>query len=167
MKQGDLVEYQGKRWVVQKYDPRRTRTATLANCSENSGVSFEVPHDLDRDPKELRVVSNPMTEWPFFVPPEKPRFGELLEVSLIKGMEGQPLQPYYDWVLIGHSVFFRPDLNPRLGDVFFCTYAKGSQRVLVNKSVGTMKQRTTKKVRVKKQPKTAYDHLLADDDDEV
>jgi len=163
MKRGDLVDYQGSHWIVQVYDARRTKLALLLKAD---GTTEEVPHDLD-----LPIVGNPSQEWPFVTVPEKPRWGRVANVSVVttRGLRG--LVPFADWMLSdpvrsGGSLFLRPGLNLRTGDILQVAFEKGVTNVPITPSFGTVSVRQARAVTRKPvRPATVYDRLTSDDED--
>lgn len=168
MKRGDLVDFQGRTWLVQMYDPRRLRIAQLLAAD---GAALEVACDLDKTDPTFQVLSNPSADWPFVTAPEKPRWGKVLQVSRIVNGKLVPLTPVTDWVLaeplrFGGALFLNPSLGLKHGDILQVQYEKGAANVGVSPTFGTIERRKALAVapKVKRGPATSYDRLLSDDE---
>ncbi len=171
MKRGDIVSYQDRHWLVQTYDPKRLRIAQLLAAD---GATIEVAHDLDQTDPGFRVLANPSIDWPFLTVPEKPRWGKVTGVSRIQERQLVALVPVTDWVLSdplrpGGSLFLRPGLGLKLGDILQVRFEKPGYavNVTVPRTYGTVAGRVAMATqpKVKKGPATSYDRLLADDGD--
>jgi len=171
MKRGDIVVYQGRSWLVQMYDAKRLRVAQLL---ADDGTAVEIAHDLDAtEPKALQVLSNPSADWPFLMVPEKPRWGQVTQISRVQGRQLVPLAPVLDWVFSdplrsGGSLFLRPALGLKVGDVIQVQFTKPGYmiNVPIPRAYGTIKQRQAQAVapKVKRGPATSFDRLLSDDE---
>ena len=170
MKRGDLVDFQGRTWLVQMCDPRRLRIAQLLAAD---GTPLEVAHDIDKTDATFRVLANPSADWPFVTTPEKPRWGKVKQICRITGSQLVPLTPVADWVLAeplrcGGALFLNPALGLKPGDILQVQYDKPGQAVNVNLSptFGTIERRKAQAVtpKVKRGPATSYDRLLSDDE---
>jgi hypothetical protein len=159
MKVGDVVRYQDQLWYVRLVDRFRLGVAIL----DNDQGSREVAHDLDTAGDELEVIANPSEEWPFISPPSR---GHITRVDLVRGTRVEELTPYEDWVAPGGSVFFRPSLAPKVGEMFVVYFGSSVVRVLVRRrTLDTFKRRQDRLKVQPKEPINAYTALLRDDDD--
>jgi hypothetical protein len=159
MKVGDLVRYQNELWYVRLVDRFRLGVAVL----DNAQSSREVPHDLDTTGGEVEVIANPSEEWPFISPPSR---GHVTQVDLVRGTQTETLTPYEDWIAPGGSVFFRPSLAPRVGEMFLVHFGSSVVRVLVRRrTLDTFKRRQDRLKVQPKEPLNAYTALLQDDDE--
>jgi len=169
MKRGDLVLYEGSHWVVQLYDAKRLRVALLLKAD---GTTQEVPHNLDQDETVLKVIGNPPTEWPFITVPEKPRWGQVTTVSRVERSGLKPLEPFADWILSdplrsGGSLFLRPTLGLRMGDIIQVAFTKAGSvvNVQITAGFGTVAARQARATVPKPaRPSTTYDRLLNEDE---
>ncbi len=166
MKLWDLVLYLDRHWVVRRYDPKRTRSATLI---DSMGVQEDVAFNLDSS-GNVKVLSNPPETWPFISVPVKPRKGRVIAVLRPVGQTPVSLVRFVDWmpadpVNSGGAVFLSPDLGLRMGDTVLVQYEdKTFARVTIPSSFGTVKQRTDKATpKTKPAQRTAYTQLLDDD----
>lgn len=166
MKRGDLVLYKGSHWIVQVYDPRRLRIAQLLKAD---GEATEVPFD-----QEVEVVGNPAAEWPFVTVPEKPLWGKVTTVSLVRMTGLIPITLFSDYLFSdplrsGGSLFLRPGLGLRVGDILQVAYEKADRRtnVPIVPSFGTVAARQARAASAKlvQRPTTAIERLLDDDRD--
>lgn len=166
MRLGDLVQYHDRYWVVRRYDPKRTRSATLL---AEEGATMEVPYDHDAL-GGLVVLANPGQDWPFITLPAKN--GYLISAIVFRGV---PIPPVTGWVASdptrsGGPVFLAPDARLRYGEALLIHY-KGVGRPAVTKRVdiprdfGTVRQRVNRVEAARPVPeeKNAFTRLLADD----
>jgi len=166
MKLGDLVQYKGTHWIVRRHDPKRTRMATLVAAS---GQSEEVAHDSDAK-GQVVVIANPSTEWPFIVLKERPKFGKLVEIIRFRGMTVTAhLQLNVDWVpsdplRSGGAVFFSPTLGLLVGETLSALHEHGRASFTVPANFTTVRARVEKATPKPREPKSAYDHLLDEDE---
>lgn len=162
MKLGDLVSYIDGFWVVTRYDPKRTRTATLRNAT---GTSIEVPHD-----ESVSVLANPSQEWPFIAAPIKPKWGPITTLVRPSPSGTITLTLYQDWIpsepsRAGGSLFLNPNLRLQIGDYLLATHANGtSSSIVISTAFGTVHQRQTRAAAKPKPDRTAYTRLLDDVD---
>lgn len=173
MRLGDLVRYLDQHWLVSRYDPKRTRSATLLAAS---GSTLEVPFDHDAL-GGLVVVANPSRDWPFITVP--PRNGYVVDTI---SFQGQPLEPFTQWVASdptrpGGPVFLAPDPRLRYGEALLIQYVPvqrtgtGSRRAVIlrvdiTKDFGTVRQRVARVEAARpkvEEKKNAFTRLLADD----
>lgn len=172
MKAGDLVEVEGKRWLVRNLD-RSTRSAILLSPT---GEAAAVPDNLENsEPEKCKVICNPATQWPFVMVQVKPTFGQLREIVLPKPSgDEQQLIPFEHWVKpdmlqVGGAVFLNPDLRLGLGDMLVAVYERGRTRVPIPRNFGTAKQRQARSASTLPQVPNLYERLNAGgaiDDDE-
>lgn len=163
MKLGDLVSHDNAFWIVTRYDPKRTRTATLLN---SEGLSQEIAHD-----EPVEVIANPSLDWPFVAAPVKPMLGPIKMLSWPKpGVEILPLVLYRDWlpsdpIRAGGSIFLNPSLGLRIGDFLLAAHVSGKlSRVDIPNNFGTVHQKLARKAdKPKAVDRTAYTRLLDDD----
>lgn len=162
MKLGDLVAYEDQFWVVARFDPKRTRTATLCRAD---GHALEIPHD-----QTLRVIANPSSEWPYVAAPIKPRLGPVVKLSRPARTSSVELVLYQDWLpseptRAGGSIFLNPNLRLQIGDYLLATHANGqASSVVIPGGFGTVRQRQARMVsKPKPEQRTAYTRLLDDD----
>ncbi len=164
MKLGDLVAHENEFWVVARYDPKRTRTATLRR---GDGTALEIPHDL-----EVRVIANPGSEWPYVAAPIKPKWGPV--VALTRPSPSGPagavvLTLYQDWLpsepsRAGGSIFLNPNLRLQVGDYLLATHTNGrSSSIVIPAHFATVHQRQARAAAKPKPDRTAYTRLLDDD----
>ena len=156
---GDIVEYMGKRWVVGFYKPEIKSFLLYDSIS----ATLEVPDDAKHT-----VICNPAKEWPFV------SIKELGQVSkIIVPVPRGTLELAYleHWVTNspdkrGGSVFLEPSLKLKLGDTLNITYASGKiSRASIPRLFSTVAQRVARATAKPKEPKTAFDHLIGNDDD--
>jgi hypothetical protein len=161
VKLGDLVAYEDHFWVVTRYDPKRTRTATLRRAD---GHALEVPHD-----QTLRVIANPSSEWPYVASPLKPRWGPVVKLTRPSRVNQVELVLYHDWlpsdpVRAGGSIFLNPNLRLQIGDYLLATHADGhASSVVIPGGFGTVQQRQARMTKPKPELRTSYTRLLDDD----
>lgn len=179
MEIGDLVSYQGQRWLVMSFD-RVSRLMTLVNFE---GGSAEIPREYDRTHKtELQVIANPSRQWGLLTAKIKGTsagpFVRVVDPAPI-GKPEKVLEPWQDWVpsdfaRSGGSFFVNPEVGLLPGTVLIATHRNGTSiRVPVPKTFGTVTerknlvQRTAAAKVVTKKPKehTRFSRLLADDDE--
>jgi hypothetical protein len=161
MNTGDIIELNGRRWHVGVFH-REVRTFTVYDVA---GKPAEVPNDI-----EHKVIANPAKGWPFAVAKEHRSWGNLTQV-VIPGRD--PLQVLTDWApgnpgRQGGSIFLNPALGLRLGDTINLQYSSGrAARVTIKGSFATVEQRVERLNAKPKEPKTAFDHLMMDDDEDT
>jgi hypothetical protein len=170
VKLGDLVSHENRFWIVTRYDPKRTKTATLR---EADGTALEVPCNAP-----VTVIANPGQEWPFVAAPLKPKWGPITTLArptspgtvATGGLIIVPLTLYQDWLpsepsRAGGSIFLNPALHLQAADTLLATHSNGrSSSLVIPGHFGTVYQR---RARAAASPKpvdrTAYDRLLDDD----
>jgi hypothetical protein len=165
VKLGDLVRDGHEFWIVTRYDPKRTRTATLRNAA---GTAVEVPHD-----SPMTVVANPGQDWPFVAAPIKPKWGPITRLTWpsppSSAAEGLVLSLYEHWLpsepaRAGGSIFLNPTLGLRVGDYLLATHGSGkSSSIVIPAHFGTVYQRQAARLAKPKPDRTAYTRLLDDD----
>lgn len=138
MNLGAVVRYEEKLWRVYKLDSH-VRTATLIRWG---GHLQEVADD---DPNVV-VVAN-LDQWPVVTARVKPTAGPLVKLSLTRNGRSRALEPLVDWVpsdlmRAGGSIFMKPELNLRVGEILIAEYANGNAtRIVITKRYGSMAQR--------------------------
>jgi hypothetical protein len=160
---GDIILYEGQRWKVQN----RSRSARVCLLSNWEGQQTEVVDDADRRlDSGVTLLYQPST-WPFLAVPQRPRFGRIIEVQ----RRGEKLEPLEDWVpsglfSSGGSLFFNPTLRLRLGEVLTLIHERGRSRAAITRSFGTarFKRRRAAGPWEPREPTSAYDRLMSDDD---
>jgi hypothetical protein len=163
VKLGDLVSHDNHFWIVARYDPKRTRTATLLN---REGLSMEIPHN-----EPVEVVANPSRDWPFVAAPVKPMLGPVVGITRSSSADVvDDLELYRDWIpseptRAGGSIFLSPLLRLRPGDFLLLRHVTGkTSRVVIPHTFGTIGQKQARNIAKPKPVKTAYTRLLDDDD---
>lgn len=175
MRFGDIVEWQGQRWLVRGLD-RDMRTAALTN---HIGAQ-SVPDDLDRvQPEACQVICNPPKEWPVVSMTPRLKYGRLLSIDRLGPglVMTTVLAHLYEWMVpdpgqIGGGVFFNPSLGLRFGDQLLATYERGKSRIEIPRTFLSPVQKIARAA-IPAPPKriSVYDRLrtnpyAADDDDE-
>jgi hypothetical protein len=163
VKLGDLVQHSDAYWLVTRYDPKRTRTATLLNAV---GAVLEIPHD-----EAVTIIANPSQDWPFVAAPLKPSWGPINRLVRPSLMETEPveLMLYRDWLpsepaRAGGSIFFNPNLRLQVGDYLLAKHANGKDSsVVIPANFGTVRQKQAQAASKPKPDRTAYSRLLDDD----
>ena len=167
MKLGDLVTHLDRHWIVNRYDSKRTRLATLLAAD---GTQMEIPHDLDAS-GGLVVIANPAEQWPFVVMPEKAGY-RLYSIQF----RGVFIEEVTGWVAsdptrAGGPVFFAPDTRLRYGEMLLVRYVGVNRRAVSNirvdipRDFGTVQQRVAKAAKPKPAlvEKNAFTRILDDD----
>jgi hypothetical protein len=165
MKVGDLVRYLDGFWLVTRYDPKRTRTASLLN---REGVALEVAHDDEA----VVVVANPSEDWPFISAPVKPSMGPVASLSRSTAYADDVFELYRDWMpseptRAGGSIFFNPSLGLKSGDYVLARHVNGKcSGIVIPRNFSTVRQKQASvaaKVKPKEADKTAYTRLMGED----
>jgi len=162
MNVGDLIEWQGKRWLVRKIDQSTETAFVVANDGQDTVV------DSDADKRgECRVVCNPPRDWPFVV---LTRRGRVLDVSRATPRGAVPLIRFVDWVKaddlqLGGSVFINPDLRLMYPDRLIVTDAGGpTSSVEIPRNFCSVKDKPPPRPsRSEREPKSIYDHFFDDE----
>lgn len=161
MKTGDLIELDGKRYVVGQY----RRDVKSYMIYDAAGLGREVADDIPHN-----VIAHPPTTWPFVVAKEHPKHGAVTRINIPS--RSQELTPLEDWVAstpgrAGGSIFLNPSLGLRYGDTVNITLRSGKAcRVTIHRGFATVPQRIAQAAAKPKEPKNVFDHLLDGDDDE-
>lgn len=170
MKLGDLVSHETRFWIVTRYDPKRTKTATLR---EADGTALEVSCDAP-----VTVIANPGQDWPFIAAPLKPKWGPIVTLTrptspgtvATGGMVIVTLTLYQDWLpsepsRAGGSIFLNPALGLQAADYLLATHSNGrASSIVIPGHFGTVYQRQARAAASPKpDPRTAYTRLLGDD----
>ena len=172
---GDLVAYDGKRWLVSKVD-RPLKVALLSILSDDSGQKSEVPLEWENPPEsKLSVIANPTETWPFITVVGKKWAGPLLQIEqprprrhiriLHRGTDWVPVDPSQE----GGVIFFDPALKLKIGDFLVGTHRSGAIiRMTVPPTFGTVLARVARSAQVKKVeegPKSSFNRILDEDDE--
>ena len=156
MNTGDIIELFGTRRYVGLLH-REVKTFTVY---DQAGVATEVPLDIPH-----KVLANPAKDWPFVSIKEHRSWGAVTGVSM-PGL--LPMTRMVDWLSNGSGgIFLNPSLRLRLGESVNVQYASGRVvRVTIRTGFTTVSQRIKKLTEVKpKEHKTAFDHLMFDDEE--
>jgi hypothetical protein len=153
---GDIVAYQGTRWVVLSVEPEYHTCA----LSDLAGKRISVLCRPGALPFEL--VHKPKT-WPFISVPPRPKGGHVVNVFLGE----RRLEPLEDWApsgifSSGGVLFINPGIALALGEVLVVEYAKGlKSRVAITRSFGNIEHKKKRAEGPWKPPapKTIYDRL--------
>jgi hypothetical protein len=159
MKVGDvIVNGAGLRRQVISY----VRPTKTVRCSDEDGRVFTIP-DGDSD---WTVLWNPAATWPFVnVPIGRGRVERIIYNNRL-------LTRFLEWTTPdvsarGGPIYLHSNLALRPHDtirVFYLGYPNGT-RVKIPRGFGTMTQRVKRAEEVPREPRTAFDHILEDDDD--
>lgn len=168
----DLVEYQGKPWLV----TRVQEDFGVVNLTCVDGSRAEVPDDLDQTkPEELKVVAHPPSQWPMIAVPSKPGYGPFISVEVPGVTTLTALIPWKDWVPAdpvreGGTLFFNPELRLRPGQVLVATFKNGKKaRLTITKSFLTVGQRVSASIQKNAPPvpveeRNRFNRVLLEDD---
>ena len=161
---GDLIFYRHTFWRALKAD-RMTRTVTVEDWS---GREDEIANDLDETSQDCRRVCNPQQDWPFAT--SLPKDTPIADLHLYRQGVDRKLRPYVEWVpsdrlATGGSIFHHPELELKYGETLSARHEDGSRsQIPISRGFGTQKRRQAVYDAKNKKPRTAYDHLLAEDD---
>ncbi len=170
MQLGDLLEWEGRRWLAIMLD-RPTRTMTLLS---ESGTRIGVAMNLEqRRASGCVVVANPAKEWPCILHKQKKRLGKLVAIqrALRLGASVNNLRAFYDWMLTdpdregGGPIFFNPALGLDVGETLLALFERGTNKIVVPTSFSTLEARAAKAASKPKELPTVYDRLMDDEDD--
>jgi len=164
MKVGDLVEHEGQRWLVIKYD-REVRVVQAVNAS---GTRKE----LADDSPDCQVIVNVPESWPTLAAPTKSGAGPFvrLVIPALPGREDRVLEPWVSWIQAdpireGGSVFISPAAGLLPGVVLIATHRNGAlTRIQVPRTYATMAQKQAAAARPPVEPHNRFRHILDDDD---
>jgi hypothetical protein len=169
MKLGDLVEHEGKRWVVLSYD----RVLRLNLLLDQAGIRKEVPDEAP----DATVIANPTLEWPTLTAAIKPGAGPFVKLAVpgLPGNQERVLTPWVDWVQSnpgrdGGSLFVNPAARLNPGMVLIATHRNGALvRVSVPRNYGTVAQRRARAAIQNPPPPTEpvnrFNRILDDEDE--
>ncbi len=171
MREGDIVEWKGILWGVQKVEAA-TRTAILRSPSAGQHREL-VAEDLDQTcPTECKVVCHPSEEWPFVSVQSKNSWGSLNKIYRVfpdPSMAPLVLTPLRDWYKPdefrqGAPLYLHPSFPFKVGDALRLSYDKGEAYVRIPKGFATFSQKQARKIELssRKSPQTIFDHLLDD-----
>lgn len=165
MRIGDLIEYEGSRWVIVSYD----KLVRVGLALDAAGARREVADDAEG----LVVVGNPASDWPTIMAPLKLGAGPFVKLSQ-PGLPGQPervLEPWTQWIQSdpvrdGGSLFIHPSVRLLNGEVLLAQHRNGTVvRLLVPRNFGTVAQRQARVVKpVPPEPMNRFNHILDDDE---
>jgi hypothetical protein len=161
VKLGDLIARENDFWVVARFDPKRTRTATIRNAA---GLALEIPHDAT-----VEVIANPSEDWPFIAAPIKAMWGPITQLTQPNRPEPQALRIFRDWLpsepaRAGGSIFLNPSLRLQHGDYLLATYANGkASSIVIPKHFSTVREKQARAASKAKPDRTVYTRLLDDD----
>lgn len=160
MKVGDIVEREGLHRQVLSFN-RQTKTV---RASDEAGRVVTLAND---DP-EWRVLHNPPSEWPFVtVPTNRKPIHRVV-------FRSEDLRRFVQWATPdvdsrGGPLYLHPDLGLRPHDMLTVYYRTPSPslcvRVKIPRNFGTVSQRVQRAQQVPREPLTAFDHLLEEEDD--
>ena len=156
---GDLLDWHDKRWLVRKIDPQ-TQTAYLESQDLETAYCFAE--------EKIRVICNPVLEWPVVTIPHKLQ-GRLLKVERASFPQNVPLVRFVDWVKmdelqIGGSLFLSPALKLGYRDRLVAVYEKGRLPIEIPRLYSPVAAKLPAPVAAPHGPPTLFDHLLDDDE---
>lgn len=167
MKVGDLVVLpSGVVGIVRKLD---TQVRTAFVQTDATARMEEVADDLDEtEAPKCRVICNPSISWPFLRVPDRPRLGHFVRPMLPRTSGVRELKLFHEWVATGVgstvSIFLDPVLGVKYGDMLLAVYEKGTGRIMVPPTFGTVASKMARtQVKEERKPVTAYDRLMEDD----
>jgi hypothetical protein len=160
---GDIVTYENAYWKVITQS-RAFRTCCLMTLD---GTKAEVPDDSDVvEPRTVRVLCNPASQWPFAVLAGSSKPGPVQEIR--RG--SQTLRPFEEWVpsdfvRSGGAYFFNPSLKLRVGEVLVAVHAGGKlSRITITRGFGTVRRKLARAIKPEiKAPQPAHERLLGAD----
>lgn len=159
---GDLVEHEGRRWMVLRYDP----AIRIGYLLSSEGTRKEAPEE------DCRVVVNPVKSWPTLAAPTKSGAGPFVKL-MVPGLPGRQdfvLEPWIDWIQSdpareGGSLFVSPESRLLPGVVLIATHRNGALvRLKVPRTFGTVEQKQAAATRVPPEPANRFSHILDDDE---
>ena len=176
---GDLIQWEGKLWLVRKVD-HSLATAFLEGQARNTAI---LGTEADSE-KVCQVLCNPLRDWPCLTLP--PRTGTFLGLSAARRGVMSPLAYLEHWVKMGEfqmggGVLLNPALGLIYGDRLIAEYShpRTHRRQAfavdiprhfrpIEKKIEGLEAAAAKQI-PKVQPKpegppTLYDHLRDDDD---
>ena len=159
-----MVAYLGQHWMVHRYDPKRTRTATLVSAE---GASTEVACKAANH--DCLVLCNPSVDWPFLVIPERHALGPIKGFQLLREGKANPLTVFQDWVASdplhpGGAIFFAPTLNLQYGETLLVERERGNRALRIPANFTTVQAKIQRAQKPVKTERTMYDRLLEDDE---
>jgi len=165
MIQGDLIEFANNRWIVGQRR-REIRTHVIYNCT---GMSVEMPDDADKQ-GTCKVICNPSKDWPVIIIKSRPSTWGAVS-TMVDTRAGRVLLVMVDWVpanigRVSGNFFVNPSLGLRIGDTILIQYANGkTARATIPRTFATVPQKIAKAAEKPHEPRTVFDHLLAEDED--
>jgi hypothetical protein len=169
---GDLIDMQGKVWLVVRLDE-----AGNAYVATAEGTTRRVSDTLNTtDPDNCKVRCNPYRDWPHVLLPVRTpgtrNPGRVTGVALPNRVGDLFwLRQFQSWVVgeplrAGGALLLRPSLRLVHPQRVVVKFEKGQTSVVIPKRFTTIARKGTDAQfsRVKREPKhlTAYDHLLGD-----
>jgi len=166
MRVGDLVEQDGRRWLVINFD----RTVKVGLVVDGSGSRKELADDA------CEVIANLPESWPTLAAPTRNGGGPFVKL-VVPGILGRPetvLEPWVDWVQSdplrdGGSLFIRPEVRLLPGVVLIATHRSGvSVRVTVPRTYGTVAQKQAAQAAAAArppEPRNRFNHILDEDEE--
>jgi len=161
VKLGDLIARDNDFWVVARFDPKRTRTATIRNAA---GTAVEIPHD-----DIVEVIANPSEDWPFIAAPIKAMWGPIVQLTRPNRPDALELKLFRDWLpsepaRAGGSIFLNPSLHLGIGDYLLAKHTNGkSSSIVIPKNFGTVREKQARAASKPKPDRTVYTRLLDED----
>lgn len=168
MQVGDLVLYQGQRWLVHRLD-KMTRTVFLYN---QVGATAELPDMHDRlEPDTIKVVAKPSLDWKVIPAPIKSGAGPFVKFTVPGplGRKARELRPWLDWIPSdpfrdGGSVFVRPGISLPSHTVVIFTHQNGVAARIKLPRILTTVAKTRAVPKVATVPENRFSRMLDDDD---
>jgi hypothetical protein len=153
MEAGDLVEIEGHRWLVTGVV---RKVATLRSAAV---AGLQVPSDTP-----ATVVANPARDW-IYVPVKLMR-GRITRVRRpLPGGLMMALLEYTAWVDAGAGIYVSRSTGLGRGDILHVEVNGRVQQVRV-KSTDSLSRRVRRVREPPPAPRTVFDRLMQDDDDE-
>jgi hypothetical protein len=165
MIQGDLIEFANNRWIV----GQRRREVRTHVIYSSTGMSAEMPDNADKM-GICKVLCNPSKDWPVIIIKSRPgTWGPMSTITDLR--TGVALRVMADWVpanvgRVSGNFFVNPNLGLRIGDTLLIRYDNGkTARATIPRTFATVPQKIAKAAEKPHEPRTVFDHLLAEDED--
>jgi len=166
---GDLLEGQGKFWLVRKVEPALRTAFVEDQATHVQQLSFDTLEGFTR-------LCNPTLDWPTATLPQV-RHGRLVTVIRADLADPQLLARFKDWVRmdefqIGGALYLNPELRLGFRDRLLVTYQDGTcASVDIPRDFHPLKEKAarltpTAPVAPKPPPVSLLDRLLDEGDDE-